>query len=77
MFCVWPLLNKSCVSDLCLSGGYTFKHPGEKMSDDAEIWLCFNDVFQLSVDLRRPGERPAFLLLYCTSIIAADNGLFA
>lgn len=55
-----------------------------KMSDDTEISsvisLCrlrFNGVSQVSVDLRRPGGRPAFLLLYRTSIIAADNELFA
>lgn len=55
-----------------------------KMSDDTEISnvislcvLCFNDVSQVSVDLRCPGERLAFLLLYSTSIIAADNELFA
>ena len=53
-----------------------------KMSDDTEISdvisvLCFSYVSQVSVDLRRPGEWPAFLLLYCTSIIAADNKLFA
>lgn len=41
--------------------------------------LRFNDVAQVGVDLRRPGKRSAFLLLccavlYCISIIAADNG---
>lgn len=29
--CVWPSLNTSSVSDLCLSGGHTVRHSGESV----------------------------------------------
>lgn len=54
-----------------------------KLSDDTEISniisVCYTSaVFsQLSVEPRFSGKSLALLLLYCTSIIAADNKLFA
>ena len=41
------------------------------------VTVRFNDVSQVSVYPRCRGEKPAFLLLYFTSIIAADDELFA
>lgn len=41
------------------------------------VTVRFNDVSQVSVYPGCRGEKPAFLLLYFSSIIAADNELFA
>lgn len=82
--CVFGPRTKGPVSVIYVSQSDAQLGTLGRMSDDTEISsvvsvcvLSFNDVSQVSVDLRCPGERPAFLLMYCTSIIAADKELFA